>query len=94
MAELSGKEKRNKTNPHIFTLLVFPFLVHTKAHVQTGEQLKFIQAVGKSLAIGMGHSISQNYSTAFFPLSSMFLSQILSMLKKKKKTYLAINYRI
>lgn len=65
MADLSGKKKKNQ---NIFTLLVFPFLVHTKVHLQT-EQLKLLQAAAKSVAIGMGQCISQIYSTALFPLS-------------------------
>lgn len=66
-------------------LLMFHFLAHTEVHLQTGEQLKFLQAVAKSIATMMGWSISQNYPKELFPLSSIFSSQFLSLKKKNQK---------
>lgn len=70
MAALSGKRKK---------MLVFSFLVHTKVCLQAREQLSFssIQTTAKPIASGMGPSISQKDSTAWFPLFYIFLSQIL-----------------
>lgn len=66
-------------------MLLFDFLAHTEVRLQTGEQLKFLQAVAKSIATMMGWSISQNYPKELFPLSSIFSSQFLSLKKKKIK---------
>lgn len=66
-------------------LLMFHFLAHTEVRLQTGEQLKFLQAVAKSIATMMGWSISQNYPKELFPLSSIFSSQFLSLKKKNQK---------
>lgn len=65
-------------------LLMFHFLAHTEVRLQTGEQLKFLQAVATSIATMMGWSISQNYPKELFPLSSIFSSQFLSLKNKKK----------
>lgn len=67
-------------------MLLFDFLAHTEVRLQTGEQLKFLQAVAKSIATMMGWSISQNYPKELFPLSSIFSSQFLSLKNKKKKS--------
>lgn len=66
-------------------MLLFHFLAHTEVRLQTGEQLKFLQAVAKSIATMMGWSISQNYPKELFPLSSIFSSQFLSLKNKTKK---------
>lgn len=82
MADLSDKKKKTKD---ISMLLMFHFLAHTEVRLQTGEQLKFLQAVAKSIATMMGWSISQNYPKELFPLSSIFSSQFLSLKKKNQK---------
>lgn len=58
MADLSEKEKKGeKKNQDISILLMFHFLAHIKAHLQIGEQLKFLPGAAKSTAIGMLCSI-------------------------------------
>lgn len=82
MADLSDKKKKDKKQD--ISMLLFDFLAHTEVRLQTGEQLKFLQAVAKSIATMMGWSISQNYPKELFPLSSIFSSQFLSLKNKKK----------
>lgn len=53
-------------------LLMFHFLAHTEVHLQTGEQLKFLQAVAKSIATmmaGVFHKITQKSCFPCLPYS-------------------------